>query len=244
MQSMEQLLRDSFENVWHPQTLLEIINGLPDNHHASEVQQCLENLVEKGDLVSKSVHAHGPEEQCTLYWKVVHDKQQDSVVKQQVQPSAHVFTTPRSGIGPPSIRSRQPFKSPARVEGACMTLSMTSPSPAAKKSFVAQTPLSAKHTPPHSLCANQADGDRQNTSPEQVARDVTKLRAQLEEVEQEIKELSAAGCHEEELKMHIDALHEYNEIKDVGQILLGRIAEIEGTTTTSLYERFGLELDN
>lgn len=33
------------------------------------------------------------------------------------------------------------------------------------------------------------------------------------------------GLHEDELKVHIDKLHEYNEIKDVAQMVLGRIGK-------------------
>ena len=33
------------------------------------------------------------------------------------------------------------------------------------------------------------------------------------------------GLHEDELKVHIDKLHEYNEIKDVAQMVLGRLGK-------------------
>jgi len=41
-------------------------------------------------------------------------------------------------------------------------------------------------------------------------------------------------------------LHEYNEIKDVGQALLGMLAQMAGggTTTKDLYEVYGLEFDD
>jgi hypothetical protein len=41
-------------------------------------------------------------------------------------------------------------------------------------------------------------------------------------------------------------LHEYNEIKDVGQALLGMLAQVrgQGATTKDLYGEFGLELDD
>jgi hypothetical protein len=34
------------------------------------------------------------------------------------------------------------------------------------------------------------------------------------------------GMKEAELQIHIDKLHEYNEIKDVGQLVLGRLGEL------------------
>ncbi|RUO96543.1 hypothetical protein BC936DRAFT_141863, partial [Jimgerdemannia flammicorona] len=43
---------------------------------------------------------------------------------------------------------------------------------------------------------------------------------------------------------HIRRLHEYNEIKDVGQMLLGKVAATEGTTIKKMYERFGVDLDD
>lgn len=76
-----------------------------------------------------------------------------------------------------------------------------------------------------------------------MAEEVAKLREKLEKVEQEMGALKE-DYSEEELQAHIDKLHEYNEMKDMGQLLLGKIAEVEGTTTAALYEQFGLELDD
>ena len=39
-------------------------------------------------------------------------------------------------------------------------------------------------------------------------------------------------------------LHKYNELKDAGQILLGRLAELEDTTTKEEYKKFGLSFDD
>ena len=69
------------------------------------------------------------------------------------------------------------------------------------------------------------------------------IEKEIFDLDQEIHNLSQT-YNEDELEMHIKALHDYNEIKDIGQILLGKIAEAENTTTTSLYSRFRLELDD
>jgi hypothetical protein len=43
---------------------------------------------------------------------------------------------------------------------------------------------------------------------------------------------------------YIRALHTYNEVKDVAQMLLGKLAEQEGVTTRDLYERYALGLED
>ena len=70
-----------------------------------------------------------------------------------------------------------------------------------------------------------------------------KLKEELQSVEEEVAVLSREYS-EDELPLYIKRLHEYNEMKDVGQLLLGKLAEVQGTTTASLYERFGLDLDD
>ncbi|KAM9841305.1 DNA repair protein SWI5 homolog [Aulostomus maculatus] len=78
-------------------------------------------------------------------------------------------------------------------------------------------------------------------SPEE---EVAELESRREQLDAEIAQLESEGCKVEELDCHIDKLHEYNDIKDIGQSLLGRIASVRGTTTRDLYSHFGLELDD
>ncbi|XP_035523379.1 DNA repair protein SWI5 homolog [Morone saxatilis] len=76
------------------------------------------------------------------------------------------------------------------------------------------------------------------------AEEVAELERTREQLDTEIAQLEAEGYSVEELEHHIDMLHEYNDIKDIGQSLLGRIAALRGTTTRDLYSHFGLELDD
>ncbi|XP_065146821.1 DNA repair protein SWI5 homolog [Paramisgurnus dabryanus] len=77
--------------------------------------------------------------------------------------------------------------------------------------------------------------------PEEEAKE---LRQTLDLLDSEIAQLEKAGFVEKELDQHIDLLHEYNDIKDIGQTLLGRLAGSRGLTTRDLYSHFGLELDD
>ncbi|XP_078280747.1 DNA repair protein SWI5 homolog [Rhinoraja longicauda] len=70
------------------------------------------------------------------------------------------------------------------------------------------------------------------------------LRKKSEDLDKQIAVLISEGYTLEELNQHIDQLHEYNDIKDVGQILLGKLAVVQGVTIRALYGEFGLELDD
>ncbi len=45
-------------------------------------------------------------------------------------------------------------------------------------------------------------------------------------------------------KTYMDRLHRYNEAKDVAQALVGKLAQLTGTTTRDLYPNFGLSFDD
>jgi len=42
------------------------------------------------------------------------------------------------------------------------------------------------------------------------------------------------------LQLYIEKLHEYNEIKDIAQMVIGRLAIQLETTTRDVYKKFGL----
>ncbi|KAH9493238.1 hypothetical protein Btru_020977 [Bulinus truncatus] len=90
---------------------------------------------------------------------------------------------------------------------------------------------------------NRSETEAGACSESQLQEQIEALKKTLQNKESEIQELTSAGYKESELQEHIDKLHEYNEIKDIGQMLMGRIAEIEGLQTKDLYERYGLDLN-
>ncbi|XP_042334785.1 DNA repair protein SWI5 homolog isoform X2 [Sceloporus undulatus] len=78
---------------------------------------------------------------------------------------------------------------------------------------------------------------------ETLQREIEELKNKSTYLDQEIAHLSAEGYSVEELESHIALLHEYNEIKDTGQMLLGRLV-IRGVTTKDLYPAFDLDLND
>ncbi|ESO86451.1 hypothetical protein LOTGIDRAFT_129178, partial [Lottia gigantea] len=59
-----------------------------------------------------------------------------------------------------------------------------------------------------------------------------------------INTLHYRGLKVEELDEHINKLHEYNEMKDIGQMILGRIATLKGVRSQDLYNEYSLNLED
>ena len=49
---------------------------------------------------------------------------------------------------------------------------------------------------------------------------------------------------EQESAAALEKVHRYNDMKDVGQMLLGRVGQLEGKTTKELYEAYGMDPDD
>ncbi|XP_047909452.2 DNA repair protein SWI5 homolog, partial [Anser cygnoides] len=79
---------------------------------------------------------------------------------------------------------------------------------------------------------------------EALRREIEELRQKELALDQEIAQLLSEGYSLEELEKHIALLHEYNDIKDAGQMLLGKLAVIRGVTTKQLYPEYDLELSD
>ncbi|XP_065275106.1 DNA repair protein SWI5 homolog isoform X2 [Emys orbicularis] len=65
----------------------------------------------------------------------------------------------------------------------------------------------------------QSDG----VNKEALQHEVEELKQKDLALDQEISQLLAEGYSLEELEKHISLLHEYNDIKDTGQMLLGKL---------------------
>ncbi|EHA99962.1 hypothetical protein GW7_01922, partial [Heterocephalus glaber] len=98
----------------------------------------------------------------------------------------------------------------------------------------------AFRSPRPSPKSGQADG----TSEESLHLDVEKLKEKRDTLDKEISQLISEGYRVDELEEHISQLHEYNDIKDVGQMLLGKLAVIRGVTTKELYPEFNLDVND
>ncbi|KAB5543849.1 hypothetical protein PHYPO_G00084380 [Pangasianodon hypophthalmus] len=77
-----------------------------------------------------------------------------------------------------------------------------------------------------------------------VEEEIRELQNTLLQLESDITLLESEGVCVHELDLHINLLHEYNDIKDIAQTLLGRLAGLRSVTTRDLYAQFGMELDD
>ena len=106
-----------------------------------------------------------------------------------------------------------------------------------------QLTASNRHTP-YSL-KHRTHTSRSNTAcaAETEETDIASLRERVEAAQRELDELSKEYS-EDEYQQYIDDLHEYNEVKDAAQMLLGKLAEVRCTTVSELYKQFDLDLDD
>lgn len=81
---------------------------------------------------------------------------------------------------------------------------------------------------------NTGQDQAQGSLDEQLAT----LKKQELELDNEITSLEELGLKTEELQVHIKNLHRYNEIKDAAQLVMGRLAELEGVTVKEMHEKY------
>ena len=69
--------------------------------------------------------------------------------------------------------------------------------------------------------------------------EISSLKEESNRLKDKLESLSCE-CSDLEMGELLDKLHQYNDIKDVTQILLGKLADFDGIPISSLYSRFGL----
>ncbi|XP_016067296.1 PREDICTED: DNA repair protein SWI5 homolog [Miniopterus natalensis] len=98
------------------------------------------------------------------------------------------------------------------------------------------------------FCATQRPspkpGEADRASEDSLHLDMQKLKEKRDLLDKEISQLISEGYSVAELEDHISQLHEYNDIKDVGQMLLGKLAVVRCVTTRDLYPEFGLDMSD
>lgn len=90
-------------------------------------------------------------------------------------------------------------------------------------------------SPPKSSAQNP-----ENTTPDCIgnnsneSNDLICLRSQLEDLELKIATYNDVSL--ESVDSYLDLIHQYNEIKDTGQTLIGHLARLQGVSTKEIYK--------
>jgi len=69
------------------------------------------------------------------------------------------------------------------------------------------------------------------------------LQAEIQRLNQELLQ-SNTQEYDKEIVLHMNRLHDYNDLKDTAQMLMGQLAVIEGVLTRDLYKRYHLDLED
>ncbi|KAF9175337.1 swi5-like zinc finger protein [Mortierella sp. AD010] len=97
----------------------------------------------------------------------------------------------------------------------------------------------------HSNRGSQEDQESFKTKEDAQIEELKAAILELQRQEREIiQSIRGEGTPSEIISRHIKQLHRYNEIKDAGQIILGKCAELDGSTIKKQYEIYGLDLED
>ncbi|PTU24687.1 hypothetical protein P175DRAFT_0553968 [Aspergillus ochraceoroseus IBT 24754] len=85
------------------------------------------------------------------------------------------------------------------------------------------------------------DQDKKDTSPP-LHKSIAHLESQTADMERQIANIKAKLKNDasETVTRHIRLLHQYNEIKDIGQGLMGLMAEARGVRQAEIQQEFGV----
>ncbi|CAH1105878.1 unnamed protein product [Psylliodes chrysocephalus] len=69
-----------------------------------------------------------------------------------------------------------------------------------------------------------------------------RLQKENSKLDKEIEGLEKDGVTED-MHLQMEALHDYNEMKDVTQVVLGYLADVEHVTLKELHQRYNLPIE-
>ncbi|KAL4788016.1 Swi5-domain-containing protein [Aspergillus varians] len=104
--------------------------------------------------------------------------------------------------------------------------------PTSKKHQEAPSPLSLESQRDKKLATLRASITGQEAEAAQIEAQVAGIRAKLKDDPSDT------------VKRHIRLLHEYNEIKDIGQGLMGLIADARGVRQVDMLKEFGVAVSD
>lgn len=97
----------------------------------------------------------------------------------------------------------------------------------------------SKRRTPNSKKAVKKVDSKENLSLSELKGLYKSLNRNSVKLDREIAQLKSEGVTDN-LKPEMQALHDYNDIKDVTQVVLGYLADIENCTITDLYTKYSL----
>ncbi|KAF0878832.1 SWI5 protein, partial [Crocuta crocuta] len=127
----------------------------------------------------------------------------------------------RAGPGPRSLESGLGPGSPGRL---VLGGRRRGPSPELTQPGLSKSCRGAFQSPRPSPKSGQADGAGKDS----LHLDIQKLKEKSDLLDKEISQFISEGYSVAELEDHICQLHEYNDIKDAGQMLLGKLGGCQG----------------
>ena len=94
------------------------------------------------------------------------------------------------------------------------------------------------------ITARKCQSPMKQTERKKCIQQIIDLRNKIVNVSQEIDSLMAKKDQfptQEQLTGHMNRLHQYNDNKDIGQMILSHLAQIDNVTIQSLYEEYNLD---
>eukprot|EP00741_Cyanophora_paradoxa_P011610 tig00020563_g11218.t1 len=189
--------------------------GLPED---ADLAAILQGLVKSGSLQVEILGPHRGRH-THVYWLPLPDSKRTSAGELEAAapppPGEHLESN-----APRSAAAGEP-ETPARALAA----------PSRKRSSSA-SPVVTDAAAPEAAASSSVAPAEVKDSAEDLKKEIADLDAEIAKWEE----------RDREINRHIDRLHRYNDIKDAGQKMLGRLAEIHGTTTKEMYKQFDVPL--